>query len=54
MDTLRFKKIDSLNIDEVTKEFMFFMEHAERVSWDVSDETIKYMTQLQDVIKSLS
>ena len=54
MDTLRFKKIDSLNVDEVKKEFMFFMEHAERVNWEISDETIKYMTQLQDVIKALS
>jgi hypothetical protein len=54
MDTLRFKKIDSLNIEEVKKEFLFFMEHAERMNWEVSDETIKYMVQLQDVIKALS
>ena len=54
MDTLRFKKIDSLNIDEVKKEFLFFMEHAERYNREISDETIKYMTQLQNVIKSLS
>ena len=54
MDTLRFKKIDSLNVDEVKKEFMFFMEHAERVNWEVSDETLNYMNKLQSVIKALS
>lgn len=54
MDTLRFKKIDSLNLNEVKAEFLFFMTHAERMDWDISDETIKYMTQLQDVIKSLT
>lgn len=54
MDTLRYKKIDSLNIDEVKKEFLFFMDHAERVNWEVSDETLNYMNKLQGVIKSLS
>jgi hypothetical protein len=54
MDTIRYKQLDSLNLDEVKKEFLFFMEHAERVSWDVSDETIKYMNQLDSVIKALS
>ncbi len=54
MDTLRYKQLDSLNLDEVKKEFLFFMEHAERVNWDVSDETIKYMNQLDSLIKALS
>jgi hypothetical protein len=54
MDTLRFKKIDSLNIEEVKSEFDFFMAHAERVNWEISDETISYLTKLQGVIKSLS
>ena len=54
MDTLRYKQLDSLNLDEVKKEFLFFMEHAERVNWDVSDETIGYMNKLDSVIKALS
>jgi hypothetical protein len=54
MDTLRFKKIDSLNVEEVKKEFMFFMDHAERVNWEVSNETLDYMNKLQGVIKALS
>jgi hypothetical protein len=54
MDTLRYKQLDSLNLDEVKKEFLFFMGHAERVNWDVSDETIKYLNQLDSLIKALS
>ena len=54
MDTLRYKRLDSLNLDEVKKEFLFFMGHAERVNWDVSDETIKYLNQLDSLIKALS
>ena len=54
MDTLRFRQIDSLDLEGLTKEFMFFMEHAERVNWDISDETMKYMLQLQRLIQSLS
>jgi hypothetical protein len=30
------------------------MEIAERAMWDVDDETIKYMTRLDQVIKALS
>ena len=54
MDTLRYKQLDSLNLEEVKKEFLFFMEHAERVNWDVSDETIGYMNKLDSLIKALS
>ena len=54
MDTLRFKQIDSLNLAEVTKELHFFMEHANRVNWEVSNETLTYMNKLDSVIKALS
>jgi hypothetical protein len=54
MDTLRFKKIDSLNLDEVKAEFLFFMAHAERMDWEVSNETLAYMNKLDSVIKALS
>lgn len=54
MDTLRFKQVDSLNIAEVKAEFLFFMSHAERVDWEVSNETLAYMNKLDSVIKALS
>jgi hypothetical protein len=54
MDTLRFKQIDSLNLDEVKAEFLFFMAHAERMDWEVSNETLTYMNKLDSVIKALS
>ena len=54
MDTLRYKQLDSLNLVEVKRELAFFLEHAQRVNWDVSDETIGYMNQLDSVIKALS
>jgi hypothetical protein len=54
MDTLRYKQLDSLNLVEVKKELAFFLEHAQRVNWDVSDETIGYMNRLDSVIKALS
>ncbi len=55
MESIRYKKeLDSLKLHEVKRELRFFMEHAERVNWDVSDETIGYMNQLDRVIKALS
>ena len=54
MDTLRYKQLDSLSLVDVKRELAIFMEHAERMNWHVSDETIGYMNQLDRVIKALS
>jgi len=49
----RFKKLNWLDKSELEKEFLFFMEIAERANWDVDDETIKYLTDLQGAIRAL-
>jgi hypothetical protein len=53
-DLTRFRALNWLDKADLQKELDFFMEIAERAMWDVDDETIKYMTRLDQVIKALS
>ena len=49
----RFKTLNWLNKTDLQHELDFFMEIAERRLWDIDDDTIKYMTQLDQAIKTL-
>jgi hypothetical protein len=50
----RYRQLNWLNRTELQQELDFFLEIAERRNWDVDDETLKYMTDLQGAIRSLS
>jgi len=49
----RYRQLNWLDKAELEKEFLFFMDIAERSNWEIDDATIKYMTDLQGAIRSL-
>ena len=50
----RYRQLNWLDRVELQQELDFFMDLAERRLWDIEDSTIKYMTDLQGAIRSLS
>ena len=50
----RYRKLNWLDKNDLQQELDFFLDIAERANWDVDDKTIKYMTDLQGAIRSLS